>query len=192
MLINTISGKVMWSIISCLAHWHSNAMDKLSHQFFPQSLYSTNHLSCQYCSLVVRTGHWQWIKRGKSRPLKTNAAGGCLAYHTESKMKECVWQQVGIHAGCQELLLSTVRHNKLSWFGHVCRHDTLQKNHTAGNSGCVILVENCINRGWTTLRNGQASSRCHCCTSRLTEVDGQPSQWKHLSEHPNDAWASRE
>ena len=37
------------------------------------------------------------------------------------------WQQVGILAGHQELLLSTTKRLKLSWFGLVCRHDTLPK-----------------------------------------------------------------
>ena len=32
-----------------------------------------------------------------------------------------------IQPGRQELSLSTVRRRKLSWFGHVCRHDTLPK-----------------------------------------------------------------
>ena len=36
-------------------------------------------------------------------------------------------QQVTILAGPQEFLLSTVKHRKLSWFGHVCRHDILPK-----------------------------------------------------------------
>ena len=35
------------------------------------------------------------------------------------------WQQANILAGRQELLLVTVMRRKLSWFGHVCRHDTL-------------------------------------------------------------------
>ena len=47
--------------------------------------------------------------------------------YREHKMNDYVWQQVAILAGPQELLLSTVQHHKLSWFGHVCRHDTLPK-----------------------------------------------------------------
>ena len=47
--------------------------------------------------------------------------------YREHKTNEYVWQQVSILAGPQELLLSTVKRRKLSWFGHVCRHDTLPK-----------------------------------------------------------------
>ena len=36
-------------------------------------------------------------------------------------------KEVSILAGPQELLLSTVKRLKLSWFGHVCRHDKLRK-----------------------------------------------------------------
>ena len=43
------------------------------------------------------------------------------------KTNDYVWQQVIILAGRQELLLSTVKHRKLSRFSHVCRHDTLPK-----------------------------------------------------------------
>ena len=42
------------------------------------------------------------------------------------------WQQVTILAGRQELLLSTAKRRKLSWFGHVCRHDTLLKTILEG------------------------------------------------------------
>ena len=45
----------------------------------------------------------------------------------EHKTNECVWQQANILAGRQQLLLSTVKHRTLSWFGHVCRRGTLPK-----------------------------------------------------------------
>ena len=45
----------------------------------------------------------------------------------EHKTTDYVWQQVSILAGPQEFLLSTVKRRKLSWLGHVCRHDTLPK-----------------------------------------------------------------
>ena len=41
--------------------------------------------------------------------------------------KHVCWQRVNILARRRELLLSTVKHRKLSWFGHVCCHDTLPK-----------------------------------------------------------------
>ena len=63
---------------------------------------------------------------GEANPgfLKTNATGGCLAYHTGSIKRICMatghypfWTSGGF----------TVKRRKLSWFGHVCRHDALPK-----------------------------------------------------------------
>ena len=45
--------------------------------------------------------------------------------YREHKTNEYVWQLVDILARRQELLLSTVKRRKLSWLGHVCRHNTL-------------------------------------------------------------------
>ena len=43
------------------------------------------------------------------------------------KTNQYVWQQVNILAGRPELLLPIVKRRKLSWFGHVCRHDTMSR-----------------------------------------------------------------
>ena len=48
-------------------------------------------------------------------------------YHTRNTKRMNVWQQVHIFARHPELLLSGVKRRKLSWFGHVCRHDTVPK-----------------------------------------------------------------
>ena len=42
----------------------------------------------------------------------------------EHTSNEYVWQLVNILASHQELLLLTAKRRNLSWFGHVCRHDT--------------------------------------------------------------------
>ena len=55
--------------------------------------------------------------------------------YIEYKTKEYVWIQVSVIAGPQELLLSIVRRRKLSWFGHVCDHDTPPKIILAGLRG---------------------------------------------------------
>ena len=47
--------------------------------------------------------------------------------NSELVIERCYCSQVSILAGPQELLLSTVKRRKLSWFGHICRHDTLLK-----------------------------------------------------------------
>ena len=45
--------------------------------------------------------------------------------YREQKANEKAWQQVNILAGRQELLLSTAKRHKLSWFDHVCHYDML-------------------------------------------------------------------
>ena len=70
----------------------------------------------------------------------------------------------------------------------VCRLDTMPEIIVRGT------VDGSRRRGRprkSTSKNGQASRRRHCCASRMTDVDGQPSQQRQLSEYPNDARASR-
>ena len=93
---------------------------------------------------------------------------------------------------CQTSRAFTVKRRKLTWFGHVCRQVMVIKIMPQGT------VDGGRRRGgprksrkenvivWT----GQSmSSLTHCCAQQTIEVDGQPSQWRHLSEYPNDAWA---
>ena len=56
--------------------------------------------------------------------------------YRERKTNEYAWQQVNISAGRQELLLSIAKRRKLSWFGHVCRHDTLPTIILKGTVRC--------------------------------------------------------
>ena len=84
-----------------------------------------------------------------------------------------------------------VNRRKLSWFGHVCRHDTLPMIIYKEKWVIVVIEEDQVNHERTTPRIGQASRCRHCCSSRITEVDGRSSQQMHLSEYTNDAWASR-
>ena len=59
-----------------------------------------------------------------------------------------------------------VKHCKLSWFDHVCRHDTLPKIapvETVGGSGRQNLAG-------ATSTNGQTSQCYRCCTLQTTEI----------------------
>ena len=95
----------------------------------------------------------------------------------------CIWQQVNILARRQELL-STIKRCKLSWFGQVCRHDTLPKIIHYGTVDGSCRVEDCIYHGGTTPSNGQAS-HCHrCCASQTIKVGGWPSQRRRLLRYP--------
>ena len=96
---------------------------------FPPRLNCLGHLSSRCFSTDVRAGRWRLIGKGESRHLKTNATEGRMLRisYWEHKTNDYVWQQVIILAGHQELLLPTVKRRELSWFGHVCRHDSLSK-----------------------------------------------------------------
>ena len=56
-------------------------------------------------------------------------------------------------------LLSTVNRRKLSWFGVVCRHDTLSNIMLQGAVDGIRRKEDRVNHGGNTSRHGPAS---HC------------------------------
>ena len=56
----------------------------------------------------------------------------------------------------QELLLSTVKRRKSSWFGHGCRHDILPEI-ILQRTMLGVALEDRVNYGGTTSRNRQAS-----------------------------------
>ena len=77
----------------------------------------------------------------------------------------------------------TANRRKTSWFGHVCRHDTLPN----------IILQGTVDgrrrrdrwrKSWKDNINEWTDSRCHhCCTSRMTEADGQSPQQRNLLEY---------
>ena len=49
----------------------------------------------------------------------------------------------------------------------------------------AVAEEDQVNHAGTTSMNGQADGHCHhCYASQMTEVDGQPSQQRRMSEYP--------
>ena len=75
-------------------------------------------------------------------------------------------------------------------FGPVCSHDTLPKfilQGTVDGTGCRCRV--IPRKSW---RDRPVFAGSRCCALQTTEVDGRPSHLRHLSEYPNDAWASSE
>ena len=121
--------------------------------------------------------------RDEAKPLKTNATGGCLAYHTES-LNEYVRQQVNILAGHHELLLSTVA----SYHGLAMSAVTISCQKSYNREHGIRCRGR--NQGKTKSKNGQTSHCRRCCASQTTEVDGWPLQRTHLSEYPNNDWES--
>ena len=103
--------------------------------------------------------------------------------YTEHKTNEYVSQQVDILDGRQELSLSTIKRCKLSWFGHVCRHDTLPKQGTVEGSRHVgrlrkswkdnikedrpVDVIIVVHRGWQRSM-GSHHRRCICRNTPMT------------------------
>ena len=80
-----------------------------------------------------------------------------MAYHTEKGTHEYLWQQVTVLVVRREPVLSTVKRRKLSWFDHVCRHDTLTKIKLY-NGQLIVVVANevRVHHKRSTSRNGQA------------------------------------
>ena len=126
-------------------------------------------------------GLWMWklnIGSGSgeanlAQSFGKNATGGSLAYHTKSIKRTNTYSfrsisspDVRIFFYCQP----TVKRHKLSWFGHVCRHDTLPKIILQViMDGIVVAEKDRVNHRMTTLRNGQACRyHRHCCASRRT------------------------
>ena len=92
--------------------------------------------------------------------------------YREHKTNEYVWQEVSILAGPQELLLSIVKRRKLSWFGHVCRHDTLPKIILETLWTEDVAEVDRVYRGRTTSGSGRASGYHHCSALQMTGVVG--------------------
>ena len=84
-----------------------------------------------------------------------------------------IWQHINILTGRPELLLSTVKRRKFSWFGHVCRHDIrCQRSYYREQRMVFVAEDERVSHGRATSNNGQASRCCHCCASmRITEVN---------------------
>ena len=95
----------------------------------PQRLYCISRLSCQCFSMG---GYESWTLTADLESRIQAFENKCyrrmlrISYRAH-KTNEKVWEQVSILAGPQELLLSTVKRRKLSWFGRLGRHDTLPK-----------------------------------------------------------------
>ena len=60
------------------------------------------------------------------------------------------------------------------------------KNHSTWNfmQKVVAAEEDRVSHGGTTTRNGQAGDCRSCCALQIIQVNGQPSQRRHLSECP--------
>ena len=117
-----MNGKVLEEVGVGQFIYLRSAQTKAGASVFLQWLSSTNHLSCQYCSLDVRAVRWLRIWRDESKPFKTNAAGGCLAYHTKNTKQIYMTTVQCLHWRSGTFI---VKRRKLSWFGLVCHHDTL-------------------------------------------------------------------
>ena len=76
--------------------------------------------------------------------------------YREHKTNEYVPQQVSLLAGHQKFLLSTVKRRKYSWFGHVCRLDTLLTTILQGivEGGCRKKKTAEITEGHTGQHHG--------------------------------------
>ena len=152
-LAQALSSKTRLAIL-----WRNNAIS------FPTNI-------TRYESLVLS------VLMGESRPLKTNATEELLAYHTESMKQANMCGNRSTHRRTLRTFTVNVKRRKLSWFGYVCRHDTLPKIILQGT------VDSSRRRG-RPRKSWKDNIRERTGQSRMTEVDGQSSQQIHLSEYP--------
>ena len=151
---------------------------------FLQGLNSKNHSFFQYrTTLLVWELNADCRSERRSQAVENNTTGGRLAYNAESI------KRTNTHANRHykfllSVLLSIVNRRKISWFGQVCRHDTLPQNHATEN-----ITFQSSQRKSTWIMEGQKSislqaSHCcrSCCASRTTEIDGLPLKRRRLSD----------
>ena len=108
--------------------------------------------------------------------------------YREHKM---VCQQVDILARRQELVLSSITSYQCHGLATSVVMIRCRRSYYKKQQMVVITEKDLVNHGRKTSRKREAIWCRHCCASRMKEVDGQSSQQMHLSEQPNDAWASR-
>ena len=132
----------------------------------------------------VRGGCRLWIWEDESKPLKTNATGGCLAYHTKNTKRTTMYGMRSISfRQTSGYLLSTSKHcnlRNLSWFGHVCRHDTQPKNLLLQRTVDGSRLRGRPRKSWRDNIKEWTRHCRHCCTMQMTEVDRRPSQHRHI------------
>ena len=138
----------------------SNTMEKQS------SLFSHNdytlHLCYHNCSMDMRAGRWRRIWRVESKPLKTNATGGCLAYvsyreHKTNKYRPPYGSRPlsSLDARsfyCQPSRVASSHDSVMSADAIRCRRSYYKEHWMV-----LVAEEDRVNHGGTILRNGQAS-----------------------------------
>ena len=76
--------------------------------------------------------------------------------YLEHKTNDCVLSKINFLVGLQGPLLATVKRQKLGWFRHVTRHDSLSKTILQDTSEGGRRRRN---GGWTTSKSGHP---CPC------------------------------
>ena len=98
--------------------------------------------------------------------------------YLDRKTNNWVRSTINFLVGQQEPLLATAKRRKLSWFGHVTRHDSLSKTIPRGTLDAVVGRGSA---GWTTSKNGQLSPCQNCSQWPPAEKTGRESLLNRLS-----------
>ena len=112
---------------------------------------------------------------GESNLLKTNATGGCLAYHEERiKLTNMYGHRSTSRLDVRGVLTINRQSSVASYHGSVKSAVMVccWKSYYREQRMVVVEEEDRVNHGRTALRNGQASWCRHCCASGMTEVMG--------------------
>ena len=154
--LNAFSRSLLGNIWNYTQREHCTAIlwKKTKPPVFPQRLSSTSYLSCQHCSVDARAGRWRRIWRSESRPLKTNATGECLAYHTESINQANICSNGSISSQdvmwfySQPSSVASYHCSAMSVVLIRCRRSYYKEQWVA-----IVAEEDLVNHGRTTSRN---------------------------------------
>ncbi|KAL8587661.1 hypothetical protein ACOMHN_045350 [Nucella lapillus] len=93
-----------------------------------------SHLRGQFPDLEFFVDRWPRPQAALAR-VDPDGQQELRIHYSEHKTNEYVRQRIDTLAGKQEPLLSVVKRRKLTWFGHVNRHDSLAKTILQGTVG---------------------------------------------------------
>ena len=103
--------------------------------------------------------------------------------YLEHKTNDWVQNKIISHVGPQEPLLATVKRQKLGWFRHVTRHDSLSKTILQDTSEGGRRRRN---GGWTTSKSGHPCPCQICSQGPSAEKTGRGSLLNRPSRSQND------
>ena len=126
--------------------WKSKISFRTKHKLFKSLVCSILLYGCESWTLLAETERRIQAFENKCLRKLLNIS------YKEHKTNEYVWDTVNAMAGPQEPLLAIVKRRKLTWYGHITRHDSLCKTVLQGTIEAATREDHAT-AGQTTSRN---------------------------------------